>query len=128
MECQDGCSPSCALTDILNIDRLRLRPNGIRMTERELVALSHQIREDAKLCLNVVGPKRAEDLRDRSRKPPPRKSGQGIRLRVCFRPLQGRQETGELARSGVIQYLPKGRLKPVSMTWEVSSKSTRNLT
>ena len=100
MECQDGCSPSCALTDILNIDRLRLRPNGIRMTESELVALAHQIREDTKLYLNVVGTKRAEDLRDRTRKPSLRKSGQGVRLRVCFRPHQGRQEMGELARSG----------------------------
>jgi len=57
MEGQDGCSPSCALIDVLKIDKLRLRPNGIRMTESELVALAHQIREDTKLHLDIKSEK-----------------------------------------------------------------------
>jgi len=122
---RDECWASCALIDILKIDRLRLRPNGIKMTERELVALAHQIREDTKLYWGVVSSKVARNLPDRSRTPQPAKSKQSVCLRVCFRPLR---ERGEAGWSGVIRCLPRGREKPVSLTWEVSRKSTRNLT
>jgi len=40
---------------LLEIDRLTLRPNGISMTEQELVALASQIRNDTGLYLNLVG-------------------------------------------------------------------------
>jgi hypothetical protein len=40
---------------LLEIDRLTLRPNGISMTEQELVALANQIRNDTRLYLNLAG-------------------------------------------------------------------------
>jgi hypothetical protein len=34
------------ISNIVQVDRLTLQPNGIKMTEEELVALAHEIRKD----------------------------------------------------------------------------------
>lgn len=50
----DQLSP-IEISRLLDIDRLTLRPNGIRMTEEELVALANVLRKDTKLFLSLVG-------------------------------------------------------------------------
>lgn len=47
----DGLS-SYETSRLLDMDRMTLRPNGISMTEEELVALAYQIRSDTRLYLN----------------------------------------------------------------------------
>lgn len=50
----DQLSP-IEISRLLDIDRLALRPNGIRMTGEELVALANQLRKDTKLYLSLRG-------------------------------------------------------------------------
>lgn len=50
----DQLSP-IEISRLLDIDRLTLRPNGIRMTEEELVALANVLRKDTKLYLSLRG-------------------------------------------------------------------------
>jgi len=38
------------ISRIVEVDRITLQPNGIRMTEEELVALAYELRNDAKMC------------------------------------------------------------------------------
>jgi len=40
---------SVDISRIVEVDRLRLRPNGIKMTEEELVALAYEIRDGANM-------------------------------------------------------------------------------
>lgn len=50
----DQLSP-IEISRLLDIDRLTLRPKGIRMTEEELVALANQLRKDTKQYLSLAG-------------------------------------------------------------------------
>jgi hypothetical protein len=41
------------ISRIVEVDRLALRPHGIRMTEEELVALAYQLRDDSDIELSA---------------------------------------------------------------------------